>query len=50
MTENNETLVEFLSKAKKKAEESNPAIKDMGELDPTLYQPIYGYVITYSSN
>ena len=45
-----ETLVDFLLNAKKKAEEQNPAIKKLGEQDSMLYQPIYGYVITFSSN
>lgn len=50
MTEENGTLTDFLKDAKKKAEEANPAIKKMVELDPTLYQPIYGYIIRFSSN
>ena len=44
------TLIDFLLEAKKKAEEANPDIKKLAEQDPTLYQPIYGYVITFSSN
>ena len=44
------TLTDFLLEAKKKAEDANPAIKKLAEQDPTLYQPIYGYVITFSSN
>lgn len=50
MEETDKTLVDFLLEAKKKAEDANPAIKKIVDLDPTLYQPIYGYVITYSSN
>ena len=44
------TLINFLLEAKKKAENANPAIKKIAEQDPTLYQPIYGYIITFSSN
>jgi hypothetical protein len=44
------TLIDFLLEAKRKAEEANPDIKKLAEQDPTLYQPIYGYVITFSSN
>lgn len=44
------TLIDFLLEAKKKAEDENPAIKKLAEQDPTLYQPIYGYVITFTSN
>ncbi len=46
----NEKLIDFLLEAKKKAEDTNPAIKKLAEQDPTLYQPIYGYIITFSSN
>lgn len=49
MTED-KTLIDFLLEAKKKAEEANPDIKKLAEQNPTLYQPIYGYVITFSSN
>ena len=44
------TLIDFLLETKRKAEEANPDIKKLAEQDPTLYQPIYGYVITFSSN
>lgn len=44
------TLTDFLLEAKKKAEDANPIIKKIAEQDPMLYQPIYGYVITFSSN
>lgn len=44
------TLTDFLMEAKKKAEDANPGIKKLAEQDPTLYQPIYGYIITFSSN
>jgi hypothetical protein len=50
MVKTDKTLVDFLIEAKKKAEDANPNIKNIGELDPTLYQPIYGYIVTYSSN
>ncbi len=49
MTDDN-TLVDFLFDAKKKAEDANPAIKKMVDQDSMLYQPIYGYIITFSSN
>ena len=50
MGETEETLTDFMLEAKKKAEEINPNIKKFSEMEPTLYQPIYGYIISFSSN
>ncbi|MEM0287950.1 MAG: hypothetical protein QXG05_07275 [Nitrososphaerota archaeon] len=44
------TLIDFLLEAKMKVEEANPDVKKLAEQDTTLYQPIYGYLITFSSN
>jgi hypothetical protein len=45
-----ETPYDFMIDAKKKAEEINPDIKKLSEIEPFLYQPIYGYIISFSSN
>lgn len=50
MGETNETLIDFMLDAKNKAEEINPDIKKLSEIEPVLYQPIYGYIISFSSN
>jgi len=43
-------LINFLLDAKKMAEDANPFIKELLEQNPVFYQPIYGYIITFSSN
>jgi hypothetical protein len=50
MEETDVTLTDFMLKAKKKAEETNPDIKKLSEIEAALYQPIYGYIISFSSN
>jgi len=50
MGETDETLIDFMIDAKKKAEEIIPYIKKLSEIEPFIYQPIYGYIISFSSN
>jgi hypothetical protein len=51
MEENNETLTDFMLNAKKKAEDRNPILKKLSEIEPIINEePIYGYIITFSSN
>jgi len=50
MGETNETLIDFMLDTKKKVEDRNPSIKKLSEIEPFLYQPIYGYIISFSSN
>ncbi len=51
MSNIDDTLADFLSKIRKQVEDSNPdAVKKLTLIDPTLYQPFYGYIITLTSS